>query len=92
MEAIEAGGEIIFNAETFDKAGRQWLKFTVSDSGAGFPQEIQSRLFDLFFTTKDKGTGLGLSMVRKIIDAHGGEIKIERRQPKGTSVTVFLPV
>jgi signal transduction histidine kinase len=91
MEAMEAGGEIIFNAETLDKAGRQWLKFTVSDSGSGFPEEIQSRLFDLFFTTKDKGTGLGLSMVRKIIDAHGGEIKIERRQPKGTSVTVFLP-
>lgn len=49
----------------------------ISDSGAGIPLSVQSKMFDPFFTTKPigKGTGLGLSIVRDILHNHGGSIR-----------------
>jgi signal transduction histidine kinase len=48
-------------------------------------------VFDPFFTTKEAGTGLGLSIVRKIVDQHNGEVRIESERGVGTKVTVTLP-
>jgi two-component system sensor histidine kinase AtoS len=48
-------------------------------------------VFDPFFTTKEAGTGLGLSIVRKIVDQHTGEVRIETERGAGTRVTVVLP-
>ena len=45
-----------------------------------------------FFTTKEQGTGLGLGIVKNIIEAHGGKIKIENREMLGIGVMVTLPV
>jgi signal transduction histidine kinase len=66
----------------------------VSDAGSGMPPEVLARAFDPFFTTKPmgKGTGLGLSQVYGIIRQAGGEVLIDSKVGKGTTVTLRLPI
>lgn len=66
---------------------------SVSDTGHGIPQEILSKIFTPFFTTKEvgKGTGLGLTVVHGIIEEHGGAIAVESDVGKGTTFTITLP-
>jgi PAS domain S-box-containing protein len=66
---------------------------SVSDTGHGIPQEILSKIFTPFFTTKEvgKGTGLGLTVVHGIIEEHGGTIDVESDVGKGTTFTITLP-
>jgi signal transduction histidine kinase len=66
----------------------------VNDNGPGIPEEIQGRVFDQFFTTKDpgKGTGLGLDIsYRIVVDKHRGDIRLSS-QPGNTRFEVWLPV
>jgi signal transduction histidine kinase len=63
----------------------------VADSGTGIRPAALAQVFDPFFTTKEAGTGLGLSIVRKIVDQHGGEVRIESEPDAGTRVIVTLP-
>ena len=66
-------------------------RLVVDDTGAGIDAASLAQVFDPFFTTKEAGTGLGLSIVRKIVDQHRGEVRIESEQGVGTRVTVVLP-
>jgi nitrogen fixation/metabolism regulation signal transduction histidine kinase len=63
----------------------------VADNGIGFPADIMARVFEPYVTTKAKGTGLGLAIVHKIVEEHGGSIRVENRQPAGALVTIVLP-
>jgi len=63
----------------------------VEDTGAGIPPELQPRLFDPFFSTKESGTGLGLSIAARIIERHGGVIKFQTRPQQGTVFSILLP-
>lgn len=69
----------------------------VADEGPGIPQDEASRVFERFYradaarSTKQGGTGLGLSIARWIVDLHGGEIRVESRQPTGCRMVVELP-
>lgn len=78
---------------------RTWLEegsiqVEVRDTGHGMSQETMRRIFDPFYTTKEegKGTGLGLSVSYGIIQEHGGTIKVESREGKGTTFIITLPV
>ena len=73
--------------------GRQHLPLMVSvtDNGAGIPEDLRPYLFDPFVTTKRNGTGLGLALVAKVIGDHGGVIEFDS-QPRRTVFRVFLPV
>lgn len=66
-------------------------RLTVSDNGGGFPQEMMSRIFEPYATTKARGTGLGLAIVKKIVDEHNGSITIDSRAD-GATVSVLLPL
>ncbi|MBV8121324.1 MAG: PAS domain-containing protein [Alphaproteobacteria bacterium] len=67
------------------------LMVTVTDNGAGIPEDMRAYLFDPFVTSKRNGTGLGLALVAKVIGDHGGVIEFES-QPRRTVFRVFLPV
>ena len=65
------------------------IKFIVIDNGVGVDENKISKYFEPYFTTKDKGTGLGLSIVKKIIEDHGGIIKIEKNKNMAGTTTVI---
>ena len=71
----------------------QWLTLSVRDNGFGIPDAIKEKIFQPFFTTKPtgQGTGLGLSLSYDIIKAHGGILKMESTEGKGTVFTIQLP-
>ncbi len=63
----------------------------VSDTGKGIPSEVEKRLFDPFFSTKETGTGLGLPIAARIIERHGGTLQYQTRPGHGTTFGVVLP-
>lgn len=67
------------------------VRFSVSDNGAGFPEQVRARVFEPYVTTKSRGTGLGLPIVKKIVEEHNGVIQIENIQPRGARVSITLP-
>ena len=71
------------------------VKICIGDTGPGIPKEIQSKIFDLFFTTKDvgKGTGQGLAICRSVIvEKHGGNLSLESNPGKGTRFIIRIPI
>ena len=68
------------------------VKFSVSDNGRGFAEQVKARAFEPYVTTKSKGTGLGLPIVKKIIEEHKGSIQIENIRPSGARISITLPV
>ena len=63
----------------------------VSDTGKGIPPEVEKRLFDPFFSTKETGTGLGLAIAARIVERHGGTLQYQTRPGHGTTFGVVLP-
>ena len=63
----------------------------VADTGTGIPPEVQKRLFDPFFSTKETGTGLGLAIAARIVEKHGGALQYQTRVNHGTVFGVVLP-
>lgn len=97
-QAMADGGEIKVelnpDAEETD-IGRtetdEAILLRISDTGTGMSKETLDNLFTPFFTTREGGTGLGLSTVKKIVEAHKGEIQVESEPGRGTTVTLRLP-
>ena len=88
LHAMPDGGELIL---TTRREG-DWAVLELTDTGAGIPIESQGRVFEAFYSTKPGGNGLGLPTVRRIVEAHGGEIGLESEPGKGTKFTIRLPI
>ena len=89
-EAMPKGGTLTVRTSKEDKH----VLIHVQDTGVGIPEEIRDKIFEAFFTTKQKvkGVGLGLSVCYGIIKDHGGEIKVESEEGKGTTFTIRLSI
>ncbi|GBC63269.1 two-component sensor histidine kinase [Desulfonema ishimotonii] len=88
MQSMPGGGEI----QIIGTSDRKNLTLIFKDKGEGVPAEVMEKIWDPFFTTKETGTGLGLGIVRNIIEAHGGTIRIENRPIYGAQVVIGLPI
>ena len=94
VDAMTDGGKLEITAGVDKHAdASEYVLTKVIDNGAGIPDEIRSKIYDPFFTTKGigKGTGLGLDIVKGIIKHHNGSIKVDSK-PGRTEFTVCLPV
>jgi len=88
MQAMEHGG--VLRIETQYLKDR--LEVAISDTGSGIPPDQMEKIFNYYYTTKEKGVGLGLPIAHRIIEAHGGQLKVESQVGIGTKVTVILPI
>jgi signal transduction histidine kinase len=92
-EAMPRGGTVTVSTESAQIAGgRQAVAVTVSDAGTGMDPRAAERAFDDFFTTKPHGTGLGLFLVKRVAEAHGGDVLLSSRPGLGTVARLSLPV
>lgn len=92
IDACGAGGGLVkVEAARAEISGRFVIR--VRDNGCGMGPEAQRKIFDAFFSTKGgKGTGLGLAVTKKIVEEHGGEIRVESAPGQGTEFALVLPV
>jgi signal transduction histidine kinase len=88
MQAMGQGGTLRIESRSL----REGVEVIFSDSGSGIPPEQMEKIFNYYYTTKEKGVGLGLPIAHRIIEAHGGQLKVESRVGSGTKVTVTLPL
>jgi PAS domain S-box-containing protein len=95
-QAMPEGGGLAVGTKyipaTKDSRTEGHVVVTVTDTGIGIPKSRIEKIFAPFFTTKTKGTGLGLPLVQKIVEAHGGMIKVDSEIGEGTTFTITLPV
>lgn len=96
IEAIEAGGA----AARQNRPGLVTLRLSggeghrsiaVEDNGCGLPKAERQRLTEPYVTTRDRGTGLGLAIVKKIMEDHGGDLRLEDSDSGGAKVTLIFP-
>lgn len=88
MQAMPDGGKITIQCYYNQSEKRAYIE--ISDTGIGMSQNILNHVYEPFFSTKSNGTGMGLANVKKIIDLHNGDIKIESVEGKGTKVIISL--
>ena len=91
-DAVGHGGSV--RVTTRAMPGGDGVAFSVRDTGPGIPEELQTQIFEPFFSTKDDQhrTGLGLAVARGIVERHGGTITVESRPGEGAEFLVHLPL
>jgi len=96
VKFTEQGGSIELVA--YKDAGNKVARFTVKDSGIGFPEEQVESLFEPFIQLEDghsrrfAGTGLGLALVRKLVELHGGGVRARNRERGGSRFEIEIPL
>jgi len=97
--AMPLGGIIKISAENFDNTHAQavnlrpglYVKLVITDHGVGIKADMQERIFDPYFTTKQEGSGLGLAITHAIIRKHDGSIMVDSELGVGSAFTIMLP-
>jgi two-component system cell cycle sensor histidine kinase/response regulator CckA len=98
-EAMPHGGIVRVsarNVELKEGAGLplppgRYLKTDIVDGGGGIDEELATKIFDPYFTTKQTGSGLGLSISYSVVKKHGGILDLESSSPEGSTFTFYLP-
>jgi two-component system sensor histidine kinase PilS (NtrC family) len=95
FDAMPNGGQLTIatGCRKVDVVGRkaEVVEVSFQDAGEGIPKKNLDKIFLPFFTTKKRGSGLGLAAVHRIVDLHGGWIKVESQEGQGTRFGVCLP-
>jgi PAS domain S-box-containing protein len=93
-DAMPQGGQLtIATAAGADESGRDLVRLSIADNGTGMSEEVRTRMFEPFYTTKEigRGTGLGLSIVYGIVEQSGGSIDVTTSPGHGTRFVIALP-
>lgn len=91
IDATPEGGRVTVWTKTVGQAQERCLELGVRDSGSGINPDQMPHLFTPFYTSKPQGSGLGLSNVKRIVDAHSGEIEVRSRKGRGATFVMRLP-
>ncbi len=91
IQAMPKGGTVTVRVSVEKRNGNSLARIEVADEGVGISPATEKHIFQPFFTTKATGTGLGLAVVKRIVDAHHGEISVRTGAGVGTTFTVTLP-
>jgi nitrogen-specific signal transduction histidine kinase/ActR/RegA family two-component response regulator len=97
-DAMPRGGTVVVRGrnvalegdETMQLPAGRYVKVTITDRGTGIPEELQTKIFDPYFTTKSTATGLGLSISYSVVKKHGGMLHLESTSPEGSTFTFYL--
>jgi signal transduction histidine kinase len=87
LQAMPGGGRLDVRVAATAEA----VEVRIADTGPGIPAEHADRIFEPYFTTKEGGTGLGLALSRKIVQEHGGDIRLESNPAGGAAFVIALP-
>ncbi len=87
QQAMPNGGQLVVRTNTTADG----VALDLIDTGCGMDKDTLAQMFDAFFSTKPGGSGLGLPTARKIIEGHGGQIRVQSEPDRGTQFTVKLP-
>lgn len=88
FDAMPDGGKLTITSRQSETS----LELSFSDTGVGIPLEVQEKLWKPLVTTKAKGMGFGLAICKRIVDAHGGKIRVQSAVGEGSTFIVTLPV
>ena len=94
IQAMPKGGRIYITTQLTQTLAGQGIEIEIRDTGIGIPPDIQERVFDAYFTTKESegGMGLGLALAHQIITAHQGRIELKSQIGMGTAFQIYLPI
>lgn len=90
IEAMPDGGEL--NVKMYLAKSKDVVCIDVTDTGHGISEVELRSVFRPFYSTKPDGTGLGLSFCRRVVEEHGGEIRVKSKLHKGSTFSVTLPI
>ncbi len=86
VEAMTEGGELIIRLDT----RRGLAEIDMTDTGPGMSEEVRGRIFEVYYSTKESGSGLGLPTTRRIVEEHGGSVRVDSEPGKGTCFAIEL--
>jgi len=92
FEATPRDGMVIVRTALGSVRQARGVAISVEDHGVGMSPRVRERAMDDFFTTKATGSGLGLAFVRRVAEAHGGDLSLASKEGVGTTVRLFLPL
>lgn len=87
-QAMENGGRLTLRASA--SSGK--VQIDVQDTGNGISPDAANKMFDLFFNTKEGGTGVGLAIVKRVIEGHGGTVRVDSQPNQGATFSIVLPI
>jgi len=90
VQAMPKGGELYISVRENSETNKAMIE--IKDTGIGISHENIDRLFEPYFTTKPDGLGLGLAITHRIVEAHGGEIKVNSEEGQGATFSISLPL
>lgn len=90
-EAMPQGGELLLRTAVSGDARTREATLEVTDTGVGMAPDVLAQCFDIYYSTKRGGTGLGLPTVRRIVEAHGGDISVQSDAGRGTRFLLRFP-
>jgi signal transduction histidine kinase len=92
FRAMHPGGKLDVNLRWAPQFPGELVQIDFSDEGRGVPPELLDRIYEPGFTTTPGSPGLGLAVCKKVIEQHGGEIRVQSGPDQGTTFSLFLPV
>jgi len=88
QQAMDEGGELMIRTDRQEEEA----VIQISDTGSGIMPEKLPHIFDAYYSSRPQGSGLGLPTAKKIVELHGGVIRVDSESGKGTSFTIRLPI